>query len=277
MDAVCKQTPRELALRQLGEFRDWFPGEPDNEEIVHQLRILTKRIRAYLWLLPEDLYPQITGLRTTLSQVARSYAGSRDATVLVTRFKELIETLAPEDRQQALRWFVATAPTPVEIALPPETEATLQVLEESLEHWASPGQEGWDSREGLERLYRKAGKIGRKALESGEAGMFHRWRKWTKHLHYSLEALADLPVGNHYRERLKSLGSDLGDYHDLVMLEAFLKDNLPLQEPSSGLVKKLLKIIDKRKHKARKQFSKDYRKLYSEPRLLRLPDHMETA
>ncbi len=198
---------------------------------VHALRVSTKRLRAYWQLLKPIVEPGVASdAIESLRVSARALAGQRDEHVL----RELLLDLAthspgvsPEEVERAAV-LIPHGPPPT----PADHHAFLAGLEHDIESWRGLTATSDDEllERSIRRGYKKARKLGRKALEDHDAVKLHRWRRWVKYLRYQVEPFArpEYPFLSACRDGLDELGSTLGsrnDYHNLAT--ALAGEDLP--------------------------------------------------
>jgi CHAD domain-containing protein len=100
----------------------------------------------------------------------------------------------------------------------------------------------------LSQAVRATKKSGKKALQSGDPGQFHEWRKKAKRLLYLLQLTQEHPGKRMLRSirQVDELQETLGSYHDCLMVQERLKKNPP-PHCSSGFLKISWQLLEKRK------------------------------
>jgi CHAD domain-containing protein len=239
---------------------------PDSKA-VHQLRVYTKKLRAYLSLYPEAVHPQSKAVQAKLKQIADLYAGSRDSVVLLKTLRQQTKQLKSAKRERLESWLLIRSAGGPEDTGHPDGREVRELLCRCLEEWPTDLPADWNPVDGIQALFARAKKVGKQALRKDDDVLFHRWRKWVKHLYYSLSLLDSGQQRKASRKQLKILGDKLGQYHDLVVLEAALSTEPPQEEELKVLVNQALALIGKHKASYKKQFSRYYTRLYSDPRL----------
>lgn len=250
------------AIEKIREALRQWDEQPMAEESIHQLRVCTKRLRAFLRVYPNDL--DSVSATHELKLLADSYAGLRDAQVSYATLNALISSWSDKKRKKhrAVIDFVAHQKRQVEHTTEPVEPHV--ALEQVLLKWpqldASANGSGI-SEAGMRRLYRKARALGLKALQSNLDEDFHAWRKWVKYWLYCLTELSAVKVPVSYRKRLRRLGDSLGMFHDVCVLEEILKSPDVYHEFGNGL-KPFYKLIRTEKKRMKKSYKKAFKKLF---------------
>lgn len=267
MDTKIDDAIRLRAEQQLQKFFNSHDLTHPDGNAVHQLRVLTKKLRAYLSLYPEAARPQSKAVQAKLKQIADLYAGSRDSAVLLKTLKNQTKSLKSAKRERLANWLLMrSAASPADSGHPDGRKVRDRLLS-CLDEWPTDLPAGWNPVDGIQVLFAKAKKVGKQALRKEDDMLLHRWRKWVKHLYYSLSLLDSARQRKASRKQLKILGDKLGQYHDLVVLETALSMGPPGEEELKGLVSQALALIGKHKAGYKKQFSRYYARLYADSRL----------
>ncbi len=201
-------------------------------EQVHSLRVLIKRQRA-LWQLisTQGESKRAQKQDKALRAGARLLAASRDRQVTEETLTALKQTTRRDYELEALErvtaWLAEEQSDPVAPSVP---EALPLVFQEDLDAWQALKRKGEDQdviRKGYLTLYRQLRQQALETLSEGKDEDWHRLRRDVKYLQYQLEplggTLADAEVDI---KRIRKLGSQLGDLHDLHMLGDQLKRRL---------------------------------------------------
>jgi CHAD domain-containing protein len=193
-----------------------------DDEVVHGIRVMTKKIRACLLLLsggcPEE---KITDLKTRASSLARSLAVQRDSFVMAS----LIDTMFQGDDEALYQWVKDASLEYVPVC---ENYQQLRFLQSEildLENLLVKLEKGCgdiDLQANVAATYKRCRKLSRRAMASGVDGDFHKWRRWTKYLFYQLDYLFHEPEAALYTLSLKGLSDALGDKQDCCVLESHL-------------------------------------------------------
>lgn len=212
------------------------PGCLGSEEIVHQLRVATKRLRA-AWHLVKATDPELAKTRrAALRGLSAVIAGQRDRDVLLGLAAELATESGQHDAFAGLLDSLAVSPQPS-----PHISAPVNSIREiwaaELSAWrelepplADSTQRRKIFRYALRTSERRAVQLTRKALaaDKADAELWHDWRKAVKRLRYQREFIA-AAQGRQLATRdgrLSRLGTRLGERNDLAnLIEAV--ENLP--------------------------------------------------
>ena len=117
---------------------------------------------------------------------------------------------------------------------------------------------------GLEYTYAKAARLGNTALQGDRDKPYHKWRKWSKFWLYQQELLLRQKDrhAQDYREKLADLGSELGRFHDIYLLQAgILKHSSSFAGQAE--VTLLLQRLAASKRSYRRAFAAEFRPLFS--------------
>lgn len=249
----------DIARAKVSHYLGQYPDMPANDRAIHELRVLTKYLRGCLRLYPRDCEPACRAADHKLKVLARAYAGLREARVQRNAIRKLCNKASARQRRQlrSLESLLAT-PNPDQDDhpnLPPPGPA----LAGALELWPRTPMPPAAIKSGLDHIYRKVRKRGKKATSRGNVEQLHQWRKWIKYWLYCLEGL---PPGCSEKQRrhLKKLASSLGQYHDWQMLEAALQASPEAQNYREALAV-LEKLLAKRRKRRLRRFTQDHKKL----------------
>ncbi|MDX1694936.1 MAG: CHAD domain-containing protein [Ketobacteraceae bacterium] len=262
MNHIDRDPVRTRAKEDIKQLLDLWDARPMAEESIHQLRVCTKRLRAYLRVYPPAT--DISGANQELKCLADSYASVRDAQVAFKTLNALIADW-PDKKRKKYREvidFIAHQKRSVEGGLTPREPH--EAFECILLHWpSSESQEepGGYTRDGLDRLYQKARQLGNKALQSDADEPYHRWRKWVKYWLYCLTGLSRSKLPKGYKKRLKRLGDSLGVFHDICVLEQNLK-NPDVYHEFGKQLKPFYKAMANEKKRMQKSYKKAHKKLF---------------
>ena len=214
----------------LHELRDRIGDDPVGA--VHDARKAIKKERALLRLARGKLASaQRRQENAALREAARGLAGARDAEVVVATLDGLSERFAgqlPASTYDGIREQLASRPG-AENDSTPRAIAELAAIRSRVPEWRLTGG-GWDALEGgLARSYKRGRKAFRLARATGSHENLHEWRKRVKDLWYQQRLLAQVcgPAVQGQAEEAHHLSELLGEDHDLGMLAAELRDNLP--------------------------------------------------
>ena len=164
LSILCISLIDEILLRAENE------GLQHNEDLIHQVRVLTKRLRA-AWNLLRDMIPieKVKQRRTALREVSAHFSGSRDQAVLKSLCNELAEGRTP-DEEHALQSIGAGIQLLESDQLVSPTELA-ELLEEERRAWLALDWSNEDQcrelrNQGLEKSFRKARKTTKRARKS---------------------------------------------------------------------------------------------------------------
>ena len=193
------------------------------DEVIHELRLATKELRAYLRLfrLPEcRVFREREGRR--LRAIARGLASNRDPLVIRETLEELAHQCDKFRTRHSIHRVlihmggqrVASGRRPLSIGA---AMVRLQSTARALVRRLGAGLPVPVLVEALRHEYRRTRNITRKVRRDPDVASWHRWRKHVKALHYQIRWLLPRRAGWLGRLARKSwkLQALLGRYHDL--------------------------------------------------------------
>ena len=202
----------------------------ESEDLVHQTRVLTKRLRA-AWKLARGVAPadHVKERRGQLRELSGLLSGSRDQAVLKRLCLDLVGNSlgAPETALRSLETtIIESGPSGNETSL--SVEGLVARLEEEREAWESlDWGSAEDGQRAIQKRFDKSMKVAREttrsALKTDCPEEWHEWRKALKELRYQGEFLAELEnrPRTEFEKDVKMLGTLLGKRNDLANLSAF--------------------------------------------------------
>jgi CHAD domain-containing protein len=232
------------------------------EVVVHEGRVLMKRLRALLWFARPVLTPsthreakaclrRASGLlaaqrdlavtRGTLKKLAKKRSGKCDW-FLVT---EIIRKVAGDDGEASEKEQRRTLRKAMGIVRRTISDVTRNA--KSRIAWAPPEKR-------MGKAFHAVKKAAKKARRTGSDTDFHTWRKKAKRLFYLLELTEPKP-GRHRTRLLKrtdKLQDKLGEYHDAFMVE----DRIRRKRLPPSAAKRVLHLLAKRKARLEKEARK---------------------
>ena len=208
------------AVRRFARKTDYAVVTPRG---VHRLRVLTKRLRAMLKLYPSDCKPEVAVQIEALKYLARSCAGSRRSDVLPDTLANLVSIL-PSHQQD---WFAEFQRVlwggPNSTDTPMTATEVKWLLRAVLANWPQQDFAKKRLRSRVKKGEQKLLNAGRRALDSGEDALLHRWRKRVKHQYFVTAIPALKAHATVKRKACKRLAAVLGDHQDICDLAASLE------------------------------------------------------
>lgn len=239
------------------------PEALEDEEIVHDLRVATKKLRA-AWHLVRDLAApgQSRERREALQHLSAQLSASRDLAVLDSLAQALAARQTDGEIALALDTLRDQMRTPSgDIAGGPEPEAadTLSIVRTHLQNeihaWHSLDHheaERWRRaiRHQLRKSRTRACRDSFEALRSQDAELWHDWRKTVKRLRYQREFVASMQgrTPGKIDARISRLGSRLGDRNDFANLAALTdryRDEDKLSPAIHGRIRKAIALEER--------------------------------
>ncbi|QSR84597.1 CHAD domain-containing protein [Methylacidimicrobium sp. B4] len=196
-------------------------------EEVHQIRVLAKKLRAYLRLLrgtlPEKLLERE---ERRIQRIAAGLSPARDAAICRQILRWLVAKEGKEIRRERLRAALAHFPEAVGGNVDPRAIARARAgIEARRRRLLKLIDEHPPQEQKLEKLlrseYGKSRQRMREALREGSPDAFHQWRKRVKRLGYQTEIFCTSSRRSLARleAKLVRLGKLLGKLQDLRVLK----------------------------------------------------------
>jgi len=219
---------RRIASEQIGiALSDLADEAVPRHRKVHSMRTRCKKLRGLLRL-PQPLMGDVFRREDQrFRTAARQLAGNRDMEVCARTIASLNGTT---EQTKVL-------PQPVSEE---EIESSRQILSISLdavETWPLDLGGFHDIAPGFAKTYRKSLNAWESVLREQSDENFHRLRRWAKYHWYQVRILERLNRKKlrKRRRRLRTLQLRLGDAHDLVLLQSFLRPDV---EPDMQLLQR---------------------------------------
>lgn len=250
LPAATRGAQVQAVLRELeAKLQIPVPGADD----IHRLRVNIKKLRGWIRLL-RWIDRRGTG-RTAdagLRAIAAGFAPLRDRHVL----EQTLALLQEGCTDPAARAQLATL-LPLLLTQPSSQRPTARsdAAWRSLHKLCARKTEDHTLRQGLQRSYRRARRLGKRACgAAATAELRHRWRKRVKYLAYQLQFVCMPDAGKRLtlQTALGKLGSTLGTLQDLQVLEQQLARLVPaaVNPATLDLARRLLTRERKRQRAA---------------------------
>ena len=252
--------------RNIAEARRIARASGLSNEEIHAARKSIKRARSTLRLMrggiPGESFEQ---LRVALRSFTHSFTSVRDATVMHDRLLELVQgntQLSTPGVSSVVKMLELKQQQALEEMSAPSARREVERLADALQHRLECvrfDQDDWELLAcGLKRIYRVGRRRFRALKKGSDDDSVHRCRKAAKDLMYSLQSLTPIAVGKISRtvRQLHRLTDDLGEDHDLALLDSTLRDIGDRQQS------KLRKAIKHRRAKLQRRARHAGRRLY---------------
>ena len=238
-----------VTATRLAEARPILRGD-DLKAAVHEARRIAKEQRAILRAIQPATGPAHARHNLRLRDAAHRLSSARDAAALIDAVDEQLVAHARSPDEVAViaavrAWLVGRLAS-IDMAdlrrdtrlLVAELEATPPLmLELELDRPQAAALAA-----GVARTYRRGRRAMRHARSRDDAESWHEWRKRAKDHRYQLELLLDMRprtlASRH--DACKRLTQALGGDHDLIVLEAALAADTPLDATGDALVLELI-------------------------------------
>jgi len=252
---------RHLARKELADALEALSGRQPIGDRVHEVRTAIKKVRALARLVEPGVGRQARKVDRSLRALAKSVSSLRDAEVLLAAFDRLLQSLSarsdepPDLPLRVMRAALATRLAHESRALrknhrADKLEAALRAARGRIGRWR-PRRRGHGRElvtEALTEGYRRARKAMTRATADASVTTMHAWRRAVKRHRNQLRVVEDArpkAVGPRMTD-LDTLGDQLGEGHDLSLLEAELA---PL--PPSPARRRLLEAARRRRRQLR--------------------------
>lgn len=199
------------------------PNGLGDEEIVHDLRVATKRLRA-AWKIGATATGKEfeTERANVLRELSASLAGNRDLAVLVNLSREIAERHSEPGFDEIITHLKSKFSTTTDTGAIEKIKA---MITSEIDAWkkvtfASQSDETRAHRQAIKDSHRQAKVATTEAIREPDSEVWHNWRKRVKRLRYQREFLAEIQSRNPsiHDQRISKLGSRLGDRNDLANL-----------------------------------------------------------
>ncbi len=216
------------------------PNALKNEDVVHDLRVATKRLRAAWKMVPDTA--STDGLAARRKRALRKFsallAGDRDLAVLNNLAGELQKKHPKAPFHLVMDALKKEAEDQISVD---STDRIHKILEKEKIAWRqvcfeSPAAELSAIRKALRVSRAAARTITLEAMTNNDPELWHNWRKRVKQLRYQREFLAEIQqrIPGKWDARISRLGSLLGERNDLANLIVMV-EKLGLDEKSSRI------------------------------------------
>jgi len=223
---------------------------------IHELRVITKKLRAY-WLLVypllnnnEDFYSHKQSLRNA----AKSLNFSREEFVNRKLIQSFFKTCRHKSHKRILNQLLVTMSN----VNPPEKRDDgidlVRIFESEQQLWRELNLTNLNIQQetGITSTLKKVKKLGKKSLQHNlDPELSHQWRKWVKYAYYQLDVIPEKDRSKklgRFIFNLEMLGKKLGKYHDLIILHQTISDR-QADEAFLCKIEFVLKIINKKTEK----------------------------
>jgi CHAD domain-containing protein len=205
----------------------------NQDEAVHEARKSFKQIRAVLRLIrPMIDEPTYREQNRYFRDLAAQLAPLRDGFVIIETLKLIKPKFTDENLLALIDGLIAELTTDYQA----ERDAFLhsnaiQSVVTALQAYKLPDgitnlpDKGFSSySKGLKQTYKRGRRGLKHAMRTNDAIYYHEWRKATKYLWYQIRLLMPIEptVLTEYATRLKNLSEELGNAHDLLVVEEAL-------------------------------------------------------
>ncbi|NOX99310.1 MAG: CHAD domain-containing protein [Verrucomicrobia bacterium] len=218
----------------------------ESDETIHQLRVLTKQLRA-AWHLVQPVCGKKTAKqrRVALRKLSAMLAESRDQSVQHA-LREKFYLDHPEVSKESLNaLFISSSPDSSHTK-----SASIANIRQALETESAAWSKvrlGDDERFTLRCRWRHSQKQAKartlETIKSNDPELWHSWRKAIKRLRYQREFLAEINPRKLGKKdlRIRRLGTRLGDHNDLAVFSRQL-DSATLGNVELNHLKKIVAV-----------------------------------
>ncbi|MDR9498397.1 MAG: CHAD domain-containing protein [Hydrogenovibrio sp.] len=243
-------------------------------DAVHDIRVLTKRLRAWARLLKPFDHDFYTRSEANLKAIGKQLSGHRDQKVQQEALAKIQPTMPTElaDTLDDLIEALNTDEPDTNEHKQPTHDKLHHSLENALDlewaHWHQFRTEQIQDPRKLGKRLRKTQKrvrdLARSRHRADATDHHHQWRKWVKRLMFQQQLLQDARVLDEPDsiKALKKLGSQLGKEHDFAMLEnAVHHSRPPFHRLNQAQQHQLLKHLKAQRHHHLKKAKKHHKRI----------------
>ncbi|HCD32550.1 MAG TPA: hypothetical protein DER01_09085 [Phycisphaerales bacterium] len=277
---------RQRAIDAIADCQDMVTDTDsrDDPQIIHDLRITGKRLRAWGRLMRQTwgdaTWRSVDGW---IRQMCHLLAGARDQLVCQQTLNQLTEISQARSKTKTLsslgrlqqHWTSLQSNTPPQNQ-PVDWPQVTKQLSLIYEHWHNhpcqdlcPKQQQRHLSARLQNTYTKARRLGRQVHNDApntDPLLCHRFRKWLKHLLYQLELLSTFNPHinklNKLQSKLKTITDALGDHHDLSQLADQIHERT--NELDDKAVKRVTKLMRQEQTDLLTHAMKKFRQVFEE-------------
>ena len=241
------------------------------ENAIHESRKSVKKVRAVAALMEEAGAKLPRKDRKRLKSAARSLSGLRDSAVII-EILELVRRRYPKQLPEHTfgilrRHLVDSRDQQVTRAIGDgvmaESAAQLAKARKAARTWKSPSIDASDLVPIITASYRRSRKVMKRAQANRLSATLHTWRKELKTLWYQLRLIEPLAGGlSPLLANLKRLETDLGDDHNLVVLQATLRGCRDLR-PMRDKLREIGRLAARMRQPLRRRAFKVARRVYA--------------
>jgi CHAD domain-containing protein len=202
---------------------------PESDQHVHEVRKATKRVRAVLRMVRDEIDTDMyRDVNTAVRDISRLLSRARSAVAMVDIFEGLINsdpslTSAGAEMHDGLNRERRRMRLGAGESLVEELVRRLAGVRARLGEAEMSGGEGISTR-WVRRTYGRGRNGMTRAFADRSPESFHIWRKQVKYLRHQMELLVDIGSDDvaQFIKDLESLGEDLGRGNDLADLEHWI-------------------------------------------------------
>ncbi len=221
-------------------------SEKDQEEVhksIHETRKSMKRIRAFLRMIRDEIgYSSYYRENVFYRDLGRKLSEIRNFEVLSGSIQNLREDLsssipaevfgALEEELDRRQYKVVGGPAALTQLLK-DIAAEIEIARERIYDFPISHNDFRAFEGGLLRIYRQGKKYLNDARKNPDPALLHDLRKKMKYFWYQVEILQPIFPGpmEAYAGTLEKIAESLGEYHDIQVLQEFLKESDIISHP----------------------------------------------
>lgn len=247
-----------------------------NPETIHELRVVTKRLRAYWQVLKPGLVDTevFDTHKNLLSNTAKLFTQSRENHVNRKLISNFAVKFGHKIKKKTLNRLLKLTPA-LDLPGSGQNSEIKDTFIRELEFWKQLNptclKKDYEIHIGVDIVHEKSRQLASNAIDNNlDPILVHKWRKWEKHHLYLIE-LSNEPVlfkqQKEHVKQLKKLTDILGKTHDLHVLFNLINGYM-----QRGQLKdekgELLQLINKQSKLISERLLKQYRQLQAFERRL---------
>jgi CHAD domain-containing protein len=209
---------------------DQYLKHPEKiENHIHHVRVDIKKLRSWIRLVQSNSDKQEwQEIDRCLRDMAKQWSAKRDEEVISGTLVWLIKKEKSQDVAVSInRLYSIIQDNSVKQSADRNADKMPdRLFLDNLKRKTLSAAKYETVREGLQKTYKRALKLGEKACsEKGTVDDLHKFRRWVKYLCYQLEFIEAMYAENsgNIHNQMDKLGKRLGRIHDLVMIKNRIK------------------------------------------------------
>jgi len=237
------------------------------DEAVHRLRLVIKRLRALLRLMPRHRpKTPVTSWDSALRQISRRLAPFRDRHVRRDLLRHIVGKHFHEGKWMGrMTTSLDALPSAQPIVRDMASRLSELISDVTARHRNPPDFESCEK--GLRRSWRRVRRYREAAVRAGAIEDFHGWRRWQKRMESQCRFMGvSVQRGGAFSLRdLHRLQEVIGNLHDADQLLEWLRNQRRSRQAKRHPPDSLLRRVKRLKRRLRRQVIRDSRRVFKGP------------